>query len=127
MVIDAAGSHKVEDHHYDGNHCIATEDPHPWRKQLNLYLAYARFYNPLNFARTIMNWKDPVWGMRVLWQAYGMAGMVKSVANGWGWLRSLWRGPVKKLPGVPRRRLEMIPPPVSPARLAAGLRYQSVS
>jgi radical SAM superfamily enzyme YgiQ (UPF0313 family) len=112
MVIDAASGLKVEDHHYDGNHCIATHDAHPWRKQLNIYLAYASFYNPLNFVRAIADWKDPVWGMRVLYQAYGMAGVVKSLVTGWTWLRSLWRGPITKQAGVPRRRLEMIPPPV---------------
>src|SRR5262249_58255801 len=53
MVIEQAGSQKVDDHHYDGNHCIATEDPKPWRKQLNLYLAYARFSNPPNFLKAI--------------------------------------------------------------------------
>jgi radical SAM superfamily enzyme YgiQ (UPF0313 family) len=125
MVIDQAGDRKVEDHHYDGNHCIATEDPRPWRKQFNVYLAYANFYNPINFVRTIANWKDPVWGMRVIYQAYGMAGIVKSVASGWGWLRGLWRGPITKLPGVPRRRLEMIPPPVAPEGSGTRLRYQS--
>jgi radical SAM superfamily enzyme YgiQ (UPF0313 family) len=118
MVIDQAGRSKVEDWHYDGNHCIATHDPHPWRKQLNIYLAYATFYNPLNFVRTILQWKDPGWTMRVFYQAYGMAGLVKSLVSGWGWLRDLWRGPVTKQPGVPRRRLEMVPPPVTPADVA---------
>jgi radical SAM superfamily enzyme YgiQ (UPF0313 family) len=126
MVIDSAGSHKVEDHHYDGNHCIATTDDRPWRKQLNLFLAYASFYNPLNFVRAIASWKDPVWNMRVLYQVYGMAGVVKSLITGWDWLRNLWRGPVTKMTGVPRRRLEMVPPPVTPAAVQAGLRYQSV-
>src|SRR4029077_9210709 len=32
LVIDEANGHKVEDHHYDGNHCIATGDSKPWRK-----------------------------------------------------------------------------------------------
>ncbi len=115
MVIDEANGHKVEDHHYDGNHCIATHDPNPWRKQLNIYLAYGSFYNPLNFVRAIVQWKHPLWAVRVLYQAYGMAGLVQSFANGFGWLRSLWQGPVRKMAEVPRRRLEMVPPPVSRA------------
>ena len=115
MVIAEANGHKVEDHHYDGNHCIATHDPNPWRKQLNIYLAYGSFYNPWNFVRAIAEWKHPLWAVRVLYQAYGMAGLVKSFANGFGWLRSLWQGPVRKMAEVPRRRLEMVPPPVSRA------------
>ena len=119
MVIKQAGDHKVEDYHYDGNHLIATLDPRPWMKQANIFLAYASFYNPLNFVRTIANWKDPVWDFRVMYQSYGMAGLVKSVVQGWGWLSSLYRGPVEKQKDVPRRRLEMVPPPVSPERVAA--------
>jgi radical SAM superfamily enzyme YgiQ (UPF0313 family) len=126
MVIDEANGRKVEDYHYDGNHCIATEDPRPWRKQLNIYLAYASFYNPLNCVRAIMNWKDPLWSVRVMYQAYGMVGLVKSFSTGWDWLRSLWSGPVRKYQDVPRRRLEMVPPPVSVGLPAPAMHYQSV-
>jgi radical SAM superfamily enzyme YgiQ (UPF0313 family) len=125
MVIAEANGRQVEDYHYDGNHCIATEDPHPWRKQLNIYLAYASFYNPLNFVRAILNWKDPVWSVRVMYQVYGMAGLVKSLTTGWDWLSSLWKGPVRKLEDVPRRRLEMVPPVVAAQRPAPELHYQS--
>jgi radical SAM superfamily enzyme YgiQ (UPF0313 family) len=125
MVIGQASGHKVEDYQYDGNHCIATEDPHPWRKQMNIYLAYASFYNPFNFVKAILKWKDPLWSYKVMYQAYGMVGLVKSVSRGWGWLKSLWQGPVTKMADVPRRRLEMIPPPVSP-RQVAEMEYQSV-
>src|SRR5262245_13933539 len=71
MVIESANGTPVDDHHYDGNHCIATTDPRPWKKQLNMYLAYASFYNPLNFAKAIVRWKDPLWTYKVLYQAYG--------------------------------------------------------
>ena len=125
MVIEQAGAKKLEDYQYDGNHCIATEDPHPWRKQLNIYLAYASFYNPLNFVRAILNWKDPVWSVRVMYQVYGMAGLVKSLTTGWDWLSSLWKGPVRKLQDVPRRRLEMVPPLVAAQRPAPAVHCQS--
>jgi radical SAM superfamily enzyme YgiQ (UPF0313 family) len=120
MVIEQAGASKLEDYQYDGNHCIATEDPHPWRKQMNMYLAYASFYNPLNFTRAIFNWKDPLWDARVVYQAYAMAGMVRSLVQGWRWIWGLYRGPVKRMTAVPHRRLLMVPPPVSPAKLAAA-------
>lgn len=110
MVIEQAGSHKVEDYQFDGNHCIATEDPHPWRKQFNIYMSYFAFYNPLNFARALFNWKDPLWDARLLWQAYGIVGSVRSLWQGFGWLRSLFGGPIQKLTEMPRKRLEMIAP-----------------
>jgi radical SAM superfamily enzyme YgiQ (UPF0313 family) len=125
LVIEQAADHKLEDYQYDGNHCIATEDPNPWRKQLNLYLGYASFYNPLNFMRSIANWKDPLWTYRVMYQAYGMAGLVKSVAQGWGWLKSLYSGPVKKMTELPRRKLLMVPPPVAPDPTVPALSCQS--
>ncbi|MGF1580340.1 MAG: B12-binding domain-containing radical SAM protein [Gemmataceae bacterium] len=111
MVIEEAGEEKVEDRHYDGNHCIATNDPNPWRKQLNIYLAYGSFYNPLNFVRTILNWKDQSYSLRLQYQIFGMAGLVKSFWNGWKWLSGLRKGPVKKLEGVPSKKLEVIEAP----------------
>src|SRR5262249_41509409 len=83
LVIQEAAGQPVEDHHYDGNHCIATDDPKPWRKQLNLYLAYASFYNPLNFVRTILNWRDPSFKVRLAWQISGMVSVVRSLKQGW--------------------------------------------
>src|SRR5439155_21987642 len=68
MVIDKAGEVEVEDYQFDGNHCVATDDPSPWRKQLNIYLDYASFYNPLNFVKAIASWKDPLWTYKVLYQ-----------------------------------------------------------
>jgi radical SAM superfamily enzyme YgiQ (UPF0313 family) len=127
MVIGQAGDKTLEDYQYDGNHCIATEDPHPWRKQLNIYLGYANFYNPLNFVRAVASWKDPLWSYRVMYQAYGMAGLVKSVIKGWGWLWNLYRGPVTKLEQLPRRRLLLVPPPVSQGMVAAPMQFQAIS
>ncbi len=108
MVIEKAGEVKVEDHHYDGNHAIATHDKNPWKKQFNVYLAYASFYNPINFLRVIMRWKDPARFMRIVYHVYGMAGVVKSAINGWKWLRNLMRGPVEKQKGVPKPKVEMV-------------------
>jgi radical SAM superfamily enzyme YgiQ (UPF0313 family) len=126
MVIAQAGKHKVEDYQFDGNHCIATEDPHPWRKQFNIYLGYASFYNPLNFARAIANWKDPLWSYRVMYQAYGMTGLVRSLGKGWSWLADLYRGPIQKMTEVPKRRLLMVPPPVAPERVSPMIQLQTV-
>ncbi len=115
MVMDEVNGTKVEDFHYDGNHCVATGEPNPWRKQLNLYLAYAAFYNPLNFVKAIVKWKDPLWTLRVIYQVYGMVGLVKSFSNNWDWVKNLWRGPVSKRVGAPRSALEMIVLPATTA------------
>lgn len=111
MVIRQAGDHPVEDYQFDGNHCIATHDPRPWRKQFNMYMAYASFYNPINFVRAIADWNDPVWFYRVMYQTYGMVGLVKSLKQGWGWFKSLYTGPIERMAGLPERKLEMVSPP----------------
>jgi radical SAM superfamily enzyme YgiQ (UPF0313 family) len=125
MVIEKVAGQAVEDYQYDGNHCVATEDPNPWRKQLNIYFSYATFYNPINFVRAIANWKDPLWTQRVMYQVYGMTGLVRSLSQGWNWFVNLYRGPVQKMEGLPRRRLEMVPPPVTPRTVQAALQYQT--
>ncbi len=126
MVLDEVHGEKVQDYQYDGNHCVATEDPNPWRKQLNIMLAYAAFYNPFNFLKTLAQWKDPLWSFRLLFQVYGMVGLVKSVCQASKWLFNLWRGPITKKTAVPRRKLDMVPPPVTPAAVARSVQYQSV-
>ena len=74
-----------------------------------------------------MRWNDPLWSYKVFYQTYGMVGLAKSVVQGYGWLKSLWSGPVTKKQDVPRPRLEMIPPPVSPAQVAkAQPQFQTV-
>lgn len=124
MVIEEANGLKVKDHHYDGNHCIATEDPRPWRKQLNIYFAYATFYNPLNFLRVISSWKDPLWSYRMIYQTYGMVALFRSFFKGFSWLRSLWFGPVKKLTAEPRQKLQMLIPATAEGH-APKMQYQS--
>ncbi|MFL5342245.1 MAG: B12-binding domain-containing radical SAM protein [Gemmataceae bacterium] len=108
LVIDEANGQKVDDHLYDGNHCIATNDPNPWRKQMNIFLSYASFYNPLNFARAFFNFRDPVWKVRVMYQAIGMIGMVKSIRRGFGWMKNLYLGPVRKKTEVPQKALPVV-------------------
>jgi radical SAM superfamily enzyme YgiQ (UPF0313 family) len=126
MVVAQAGKQKVEDYQYDGNHLVATADPHPWRKQLNLYLGYASFYNPLNLVRAMLNWKDPLWSYRVMYQAYGMTGLVRSLGKGWKWLWNLYRGPVTKMAGAPKQTLALIPPTTASEKVTPALQYHSV-
>src|SRR2546421_9306503 len=125
LVIGQAGQLQLEDYQYDGNHCIATDDPHPWRKQVNIYLSYASFYNPLNFVRSVANWKDPLWSERVLYQTYGMLGLARSLARSWNWLTNLRDGPITRMAGVPQRKLEMVPPAVASGRPAPALQFQA--
>ena len=49
LAYQRVGRVKVETHIVDGNYVVASRHPKPWRKQLNLLLAYLYFYNPLRF------------------------------------------------------------------------------
>jgi radical SAM superfamily enzyme YgiQ (UPF0313 family) len=50
----------VEPHVIDGNHVVASRDPKPWRKQLNVLLAYLCFYNPLRFLYALVRPKSRI-------------------------------------------------------------------
>src|SRR5262249_18400959 len=108
LVMESANGHPIQDHHFDGNHCIATADARPFLKQLNVYLAYASFYNPLNFVRTVLRWNDPLWSLRLMYQSYGMVGTLRSLWKARGWLWDLYRGPIRKHAEVPTRRLPLV-------------------
>jgi radical SAM superfamily enzyme YgiQ (UPF0313 family) len=126
LVIEQAGKMKTEDYLYDGNHAIATSDPHPWRTQMNIFRAYAGFYNPLNLLHNLGQRKDPLYLFGVQWQLLGMIGLARSFLTSAGWLWNLYRGPIKRTTQAPRCRLPMVPPPVSPAQVDPALHTQTV-
>ena len=103
LVMGRVGGRPVEDYQFDGNHCIATRDPHPLRKQLNVLMSYAWFYNPVNLLRALMNF-DSLRSYRLMYQVTGMLGLLKSVHSSAGWLRRLAVGPIEKTwkPGGPQ-------------------------
>ena len=40
-VLSMAGGQPIEDYHFDGNHCVATQEAHPWCRQFNMLMSYA--------------------------------------------------------------------------------------
>lgn len=53
-VFDTVGGTPVLQYRYDVNHVIASSLPKPWWTQLNVLLAYAAHYNPVNFGRSLL-------------------------------------------------------------------------
>ena len=45
VVLKSVDGRPVEEYQYDGNHCVATAKPHPWRRQFNMLASYYAFYN----------------------------------------------------------------------------------
>ena len=115
-VLKRVGGKPVEDYQYDGNHCVATDDRYPWRKQLNMLASYASFYNPANLLRALPK-IDSLWAPRVTFQVYGMIGLAKSIYQIRDWLVRLVSGPIERFSELPPPKFPM----VFPEKVSSGL------
>jgi hypothetical protein len=121
LVLSKVGGQPIEQYQYDGNHCLATSDAHPWRRQINMLVSYASFYNPLNLLLALPRF-DKVWADRIAFQMLGMVGLAKSIYQSRGWLKRLIAGPIEKLAELPRSRFPVVPPNgVSPELIQGGI------
>jgi radical SAM superfamily enzyme YgiQ (UPF0313 family) len=109
LVLSKVGGQPIEQYQYDGNHCLATSDAHPWRRQINMLVSYAAFYNPLNLLLALPRF-DKVWADRIMFQLLGMVGLAKSIYHSRDWLARLISGPIEKLAELPRPRFSMVTP-----------------
>jgi hypothetical protein len=116
-VLKSLGGQPIEEYQYDGNHCVATGDPHPWRRQVNMFLSYVAFYNPVNLIRSLPR-LDAFWAQRVLFQIYGMVGVTKSIYQVRDFLRRLWKGPIERFGELPPPKFAMVVPDRVNANLA---------
>jgi hypothetical protein len=103
QLYERIGGRPVVDSCFDGNHVVTSTRPDPWRIQLNLLRAYAVFYNPINFGRTLFARHKPLGEKRVFEQIRGMAALVQTAWRLKGYLWRLWRGPIERLQGWPER------------------------
>ncbi len=113
MAYDSVSGRKVEEHMLGGNYVIASHHSKPWRKQLNLLLAYAYFYNPFRLLLAVLKPKSKLYFADAVWQGLGMWGLVQTARRTLGWNLRLWRGVIRRKTG----------PPISPIpmRGAAGV------
>lgn len=121
LVLGKAGGEPIEQYQFDGNHCLATRDAHPWRRQVNMLASYIAFYNPLNLLLALPRF-DKVWADRVAFQFLGMIGVAKSIYHSRGWLKRLIAGPIERLAGLPSPRFRMVASNgVSPELIQGGM------
>jgi len=124
----------VEPYIGDGNYVIASRAAEPWRKQLNILIAYLYFYNPLNFVLALFRSKSDIpladsetspgskrkggvarWLSRRLSahfadaavQLFGMWGLFHTVRRTFVWAIRLMRGPVIRHTSPPVSRIPM--------------------
>lgn len=109
LVLSTVGGQPIEQYQYDGNHCLATNDPHPWRRQMNIIVSYASFYNPLNLLLALPR-LDKVWADRIMFQLLGMVGLAKSILRSRKWFMRLVVGPIERVAELPQARFPIVAP-----------------
>ena len=105
IVYASVNGRKIESHMQDANYVIASADSKPWRKQLNLMIAYLFFYNPLRFLKAIVFPKSRLYLADTFAQLIGMAGLTQTVRRTIGWAYHLWRGNIVMLKKPPTSKI----------------------
>lgn len=108
-VLSRVGGKSIQQYQYDGNHCVATNSPHPWLRQLNIFAGYATFYNPVNLLRALVR-LDRLWSQRLQCQLLGMLGIGKSFYAVRDWLYRMMVGPIERFTEAPTPKYPMIGP-----------------
>ena len=109
LVMRRVGGMDVADYLFDGNHTIASRSRHPWRKQFNLLVGYASFYNPFRFVKAVLT-IDPLWKFRIVYQVLGNLGLIRSAWATSGWLRRLKWGRIEKATAAPAPKHRLVLP-----------------
>jgi len=101
---------EIGPHMLDANYVVASEESNPWRKQLNLLLAYMFFYNPLRFLKAIVFPKSRLYAADLICQGLGMYGLLHSIRRTVPWAWRLWRGPIERCTKPPISRVPLVSP-----------------
>jgi radical SAM superfamily enzyme YgiQ (UPF0313 family) len=107
LTYAAAGGRAVEPHMLDGNYVVASRHRQPWRKQLNLMLAYLYFYNPLRFLYALVRPRSKLYLADAGMQFMGMWGLSLTIRRTLGWALRLMTGRIERRSDSPRSRIPM--------------------
>ncbi len=115
MAYESVGGRRVEEHMLGGNHVIASHHHRPWRKQGNILIAYAYFYNPLRFMLSLVRPKTKLYFADAIWQVLGMWGLAKTLRRTFGWALRLRFGKIRRRSAPPANAIPMVAVDGSPA------------
>jgi hypothetical protein len=107
MAYESAGGRPVEEHMLGGNYVVASHHPKPWRKQLNLLLAYVYFYNPARFLMALVRPKSSLYLADAIWQILGMWGVARTIRQTFGWIMRLRFGRIRRTTSPPASPIPM--------------------
>jgi radical SAM superfamily enzyme YgiQ (UPF0313 family) len=102
LVLDSAGGRKTLQYMYDGNYVVASSHPRPWRKQINMLLAYAFMYNPLWLAVALFRRKTKLGFKPAAMQVVGMLGLTQNIRRTSGWAFRMMFGRIRRRMQPPR-------------------------
>ncbi len=115
LAFKSVAGRKVEPYMMDGNYVVASDHKQPWRKQLNILVAYMYFYNPLRFLWAIVKPKSKLYLFDVGTQFYGMLGLAMTIRRTIGWALRLMFGRIVRQTESPASQIPMRSPDDSPA------------
>lgn len=116
QVFESVAGRPVMPHMLDGNYVVASSHLRPWRKQLNLLIAYAYFYNPLWLAVALLRGRSRLALKPAGMQVVGMLGLMHTVRRTLGWTIRLWFGRIRRLTDAPTSPIPMRTIDAQPAR-----------
>ncbi|MBL8879461.1 MAG: radical SAM protein [Phycisphaerales bacterium] len=107
LAYDSVAGRTVEQYMLDANYVVASEHPHPWRKQLNIMAVYLYFYNPLRFLWALVRPKSKLYLADAGMQLLGMYGVTQTIRRTIGWAFRLMRGPITRKSRPPESPLSI--------------------
>ena len=107
MAYDSVAGRRVEEHMLGGNHVVASHHPKPWRKQVNILVAYLYFYNPLRFLLALVRPKSRKYLGDVAVQLLCMKGLALTIRRTIGWAFRLRFGAVRRKSAPPANDIPM--------------------
>jgi hypothetical protein len=107
MAYESVAGRRVEEHMLGGNYVIASNHPKPWRKQINMLIAYGYFYNPIRFLYALVRPKSAVYLADALWQALGMWGLWLTASRTFAWMMRLKFGKIVRRTAPPMNKIPM--------------------
>lgn len=110
MAYESVGKRRVEEHMLGGNYVIASNHPKPWRKQVNILLAYAYFYNPLRMLYALVRPKSKLHFSDAMYQALGMWGLAQTARRTASWVFRLRWGTIRRKSAPPMNHIPMRAP-----------------
>ncbi len=107
MAYDSVGGRQVEEHMLGGNYVIASHHPKPWRKQINILIGYAYFYNPLRLGLALLRPRTKPYLLDAVWQSAGMWGLSQTVRKTFGWTLRLRFGKIRRKTAPPMHTIPL--------------------